>query len=195
MEVSSSNPSSSDDPISGFSSGRGGLVSNLTPLAIKFQSPNPEESLETEVKVTFPPIVSRGSGLRSTRVSAPYSEPVGTSKRRRLILEVKNEDEEEKELDPYLVDNAEPGDGGEPGEGGEPGNDKVVGHKEGTINLIKSFVTTSHLITMRKEFNIPLDVTLRVRSKMRFQANLAEARSPSPSQPFIVGSGSPSLSL
>ncbi|KAF3434557.1 hypothetical protein FNV43_RR21642 [Rhamnella rubrinervis] len=40
--------------------------------------------------------------------------------------------------------------------------EEVMGHEEGAIDLIKSSVTISQLIAAWREYNIPLDVTLRV---------------------------------
>ncbi|KAF3457397.1 hypothetical protein FNV43_RR02054 [Rhamnella rubrinervis] len=61
----------------------------------------------------------------------------------------------------------------EPVEGTEPWEEKIVGHKEVTIDLIKSFVTINQLIAMRKEYDILFDISLRV-----------PKRDEVPSQPF-----------
>ncbi|KAF3434740.1 hypothetical protein FNV43_RR21825 [Rhamnella rubrinervis] len=90
------------------------------------------ESSEANIG-TLPPVVSRGSGSRST-----WAELEGLA--------------EEAESDEWLA----------LGEGGEPEEEEGVGHEEEAIDLIKSSVTTNQLIATSKEYKIPLNVTLRM---------------------------------
>ncbi|KAF3456006.1 hypothetical protein FNV43_RR00649 [Rhamnella rubrinervis] len=68
--------------------------------------------------------------------------------------------EDEVELE-GLAKEAESREKSDLGEGDEPEEEEVVSHDERAIDLIKSSITTSQLITTRREYGIPLDVTLK----------------------------------
>ncbi|KAF3434556.1 hypothetical protein FNV43_RR21641 [Rhamnella rubrinervis] len=97
IEVSSGSPSFVASPILGH----GNPTLDPIPLAVRSPSSTQGDRSDAGVKVTLPPVVSRGSGSRSTRVGAPSSAPVAPSKRRRLILDAGSEEkEDEEDLDP-----------------------------------------------------------------------------------------------
>ncbi|KAF3436906.1 hypothetical protein FNV43_RR19659 [Rhamnella rubrinervis] len=141
MEVSSGSPSSVASPISGH----GDPILDPILLAVRSPSLTQGDSSDAGVKVTLPPI----AGSYGVRHGIPS---MGGKEMSRDKAESEDRAEE-----------IEPSEQSDLGIRGEPEEEEeVIGHEEGAIDLIKSSVTTSQLIAARREYNIPLDVTLRV---------------------------------